>query len=488
MTDLSWIDQLPKDSAKLLLGEVQRKLAEKRLETYEPYPKQRDFHEAGSVYRERLLMAGNQLGKTLSAAAETAMHLTGRYPDWWIGKNFKTPVQWGAASETGLLTRDGIQRMLFGTPAGALGTGMVPRDAIIDVARNQHGVDDLYEMVRVRHGGGGDVQAGESIIYLRSYDQGRARMQSLTLNGFWFDEEPPEDYYLEGLTRTNTTLGPVYLTFTPLKGMSKVVGRFLVDQMPGTTVIRMGIRDAGHYTPEQCDAIIASYPAHEREARAFGNPVLGSGVVFPVERSLIEYTAFAIPSHWRRLAALDFGWTHPTACAWLAIDPDTDTIYVYDCYRAKEQPVVVHAGAVRAKGDWIPVAWPHDGANDTAVGPQLAKQYRDAGLNMLPERAQYPETSDQSDENSKRALTSVEAGLSDMLDRMLTGRFKVASHLNDWWEEFALYHRKDGKVVKVLDDLISATRYGVMSVRYAVPSPVNKTKAAINRPFNWRAG
>ena len=50
---------------------------------------------------------------------------------------------------------------------------------------------------------------------------------------------------------------------------------------------------------------------------------------------------------------------------------------------------------------------------------------------------------------------SVEAGLMDMLTRMQTGRFKVFRHLNDWFEEFRIYHRKDGKVVKEGDDLIS---------------------------------
>lgn len=27
---------------------------------------------------------------------------------------------------------------------------------------------------------------------------------------------------------------------------------------------------------------------------------------------------------------------------------------------------------------------------------------------------------------------------------MESGRFKVFKHLNDWFEEFRLYHRKDG--------------------------------------------
>jgi phage terminase large subunit-like protein len=44
-----------------------------------------------------------------------------------------------------------------------------------------------------------------------------------------FDEEPPQDIYFEGLTRTNATDGMVYLTFTPLKGMSDVVHAFIQE-------------------------------------------------------------------------------------------------------------------------------------------------------------------------------------------------------------------------------------------------------------------
>jgi len=39
--------------------------------------------------------------------------------------------------------------------------------------------------------------------------------------------------------------------------------------------------------------------------------------------------------------------------------------------------------------------------------------------------------------------------------------------LEDWFQKFRLHHRKDGKVVKKGDDLMSATRYGVMMLRFA---------------------
>lgn len=52
-----------------------------------------------------------------------------------------------------------------------------------------------------------------------------------------------------------------------------------------------------------------------------------------------------------------------------------------------------------------------------------------------------------------------------MLDRMHMGRFKVFEGLADWWKEFRMYHRKDGRIVKQRDDLMAATRYAMMELR-----------------------
>lgn len=223
-------------------------------------------------------------------------------------------------------------------------------------------------------------------------------------------------------------------------------------------VTRMTIDDAEHYSPEQRAAIIASYPAHEREARAKGIPTLGSGRVFPVEEDSLKIEAFAIPAFWPQIGGLDFGWDHPTAAARLAWDRDTDTIYVTGCYAAREQTPIVHAAAVRPWGDWLPWAWPHDGLqHDKGSGEALAAQYRAQGLNLLPERATF-----------ENGGSGVEAGVTEMLDRMLTGRWKVFSHLEDWFGEFRLYHRNDGLIVKERDDRISASRYALMMKRFAL--------------------
>ncbi len=400
-------------------------------------------------------MAGNQLGKTLSAGAETAMHVTGRYPDWWDGLVKDNPFHCWVSGVTGESTRDNPQRILYG-PLGAPGTGMIPKNAIKDVSPRR-GLADALDTMVVRFGGGGDVQAGDTIIGFKSYDQGREKWQGPTLGLVWFDEEPPEDIYTEGLTRTNVGLCPVYITFTPLKGMSNVVKRFVLDKVPGTHVTSMTIADVGHYTEEQRQAIILSYPAFEREARTKGIPQLGSGRVFPIDEDEIKVDAFPIPSHWPQIGGLDFGWDHPSAAARLAWDRDSDTLYVTACHRQREQTPAMFAASVKPWGDWLPWAWPHDGLqHDKGSGEQLAVQYKAQGLNMLPLRATFEDGSN-----------GLEAGVADMFDRMQTGRLKIFSHLLPWFEEFNLYHRKDGLIVKKGEDLLSATRYGIMMRRFS---------------------
>ena len=266
-----------------LEAEKQRLRDENKLAHYQPYDKQRDFHAAGAQARDRLLMAGNQLGKTLAGVFEAA-----------------------------------VQRILLGRP-GEEGTGAIPKDAIAKTVPSR-GVADLLDTIRVRH-----VSGAVSTIGLKSYEKGREKFQGETLNYVWLDEECPSDVYMEALTRTNTTSGPVWLTFTPLAGMSEVVRRFLLEPSPDRHVTTMTIDDALHFTHEQREQIIRSYPTHEREARTRGVPTLGSGRIFPVSEEQIACERIDIPTHWPIIGGMDFGWDHPFAAVELAHDRDTDT-------------------------------------------------------------------------------------------------------------------------------------------------------------------
>lgn len=456
--------------------EKEKRERENRLQFYRPYKKQRDFHAAGAWAYERLFMAGNQLGKTLSGAAEMAMHLTGEYPDWWEGKRWDRPIRAIAGSESGELTRDGVQRLLIGEPEdeGKWGEGYVPKRRLKDWSKRQ-GIANALDSVIVSHKNG-----GTSSLLFKSYEQGRGKWQANTVDYVWFDEEPDEEIYSEGKTRTIAVNGIVALTFTPLKGMSRVVRRFLAE--PETeedkvtakyrSVTRMTIHDVEHYAPEARARVIAGFPEHERDARSEGIPMLGSGSIYPVSTKSIVVDPFTIPHYWPRIGGIDFGWDHPTACVQLAWNRDNDTIYVLQEHKMAKAVPVVHAATVRQWGADMPWAWPHDGAQtDKGSGEQLAHVYKKAGLKMLGERASFEEGGN-----------SVEAGILKILQRMIAGQLKVFSTCTSVLDEIKLYHRKDGKIVKENDDLLDALRYATMMIRHArVPGWSRGSKDSVGR-------
>ena len=347
-------------------------------------------------------MAANQVGKTWAGGFEAAMHLTGQYPDWWAGYRFDRPTIGWACGETNEVVRDTVQRILVGR-SDTKGQGSIPKDCIVDLV-TARGIADALDIIKVKH-----VSGGISSLGLKSYSSGREKFQGETLDFVWFDEEPPADIYTEGLTRTNVSGGPNWITFTPLKGASEVVRRFMLEKNPDRHITSMTIEDAEHISSERRAQIIEQYPEHEREARLKGIPTLGSGRIFPLTEDTISTEQVDFPTHWPRLGAMDFGWDHPFAAVELVWDRISDCVYV--AHRQRQASPIMHAEALKPWGElrWI---WPRDGRNETLAGAgvSLAKQYGAYGLDMWHEHAQFDDGS-----------VSVEAGLMDMLDRMTDG-------------------------------------------------------------------
>jgi phage terminase large subunit-like protein len=465
------IDSLPPEQVEAAITRLEavkaQRAAENKLAHFTPFPKQLEFFAAGAKYRERLLMSANQVGKSTAAAHEVAAHTSGLYPPWWPGYRFDRPVRAWVCGETGEVLREPMQRLLLG-PEGQYGTGAIPKSALLDVVPAR-GLAELVDTIRVQH-----VSGGISTIALKSYAQGRERFQGATIDFAVLDEEPPADVFTEVLTRLNVSQGPLIMVFTPLRGMSTVVKRYVLEPSPDRIVVGMTLDDATFYNAETKARIVAQYPEHERDARIKGIPTMGSGRVFPVDEAKLLIDPFERPRHWLRLGGMDFGWHHYAAFVEVWHDRDLDVVYLVRTLRLREQTPHQHIDAVR---HWnLTWAWPHDGRNQTLAGAgvPLMRQYADAGLDMMFDAASFPDKGN-----------SVEAGVQMMLDRMRGDRWKVFKGQNDGWlEEFRMFHRDaNGMLVKEGDDAISASRYAMMMLRNGRTDIPPKP-----RPSRWGRG
>ena len=486
-----WIAHISRDARVVLAGVIDEYLKTDQLQDYRAYPKQLEFHHAGFRYRNRLLRAGNQNGKTMACGAEAAMHLTGEYPDWWRGKRFEHPITLWASSETGETTRDNCQRMLLGLP-GRIGTGMIPKRCLTPMYGRSKGVAQLYDYYLIQH-----VSGGVSMLKFRYYAQDRETWQGPPVHVVWFDEEPPDDKYAEGLARTIAARGITMLSFTPLKGYSNVVNMYLNDKDPQSDRfdVHMTIHDALHISAEQREREIARWPVHERRARIMGEPALGEGRIFPFDEEDLLVKGFKIPDHWPQIAALDFGGAsmqaHPTAAVKLAWDRDSDTVFVTKDYRKKGLTPPMHWLTLRMWGEHLKWAWPRDGLQtEKGTGVRLIQLYRAEGMKALAQFAQYPERNRKVRGGRKpgsiNSAISLERGILDMYTRMESDRFKVFETCEAFMSEYRLYHREDGKIVGTFDDVMDACRYGIMSLRHAeVPAP---TVFRRRDEQNWQLG
>ena len=426
----------------------------------ELYPKQVRFFSAGANYRERALIAGNRTGKTDAGAYETAMHLTGLYPDWWTGKRFNRPTQGWVAGNTGKTVRDIIQAKLVGRISNkairaeddlvtGVGTGMIPGATILGTRPGN--IPDSIEVIYVKH-----VSGGTSIVHLKSFEAGRKAFEGTEKDFIWLDEECPEDIYTECLMRTMTTGGVVYLTFTPLEGLSTVVMKFLPS---GKTpiegfavvddtryVVMANWDEAPHLSEEAKKDLWKTIPAYQRDARMKGIPQLGSGAIYPVPESEISIAPIPIPDTWKKCYGLDVGWNR-TAAVWLAEDPISKIWYAWSEHYVGRSEPGLQVQAIRARGSKIPgVVDPAARGRSQIDGRQLIQDYRDLGLDIV------------------EAKNAVEAGLYDVWQMLSSGQLKVFNTLLNLIEEYRVYRRDDkGHVVKEKDHLMDALRYAVVS-------------------------
>lgn len=444
------------------------------------YHWQRKFIAATAENSACMLMAANRVGKTLTGLTIDAAHLLGDYPDDWDGRKFDhAPMVWllGYSMEK---TRDLLQGVLFGVYSeGKWSGGLVPADRI-EGHLSASGTPGAMRQITVRHASG-----GVSTVQFWSYSQGQHAIMGDTVDWYHIDEEPRDKaIFPQVLTRTATgdqgRGGGGILTFTPENGRTELVVQFMDNEVVGQYMQRATWDDAPHLTERTKASLLSMYPEWQRDMRSKGLPLLGAGLIFDLGDDVIKCQAFPIPDHWFVINGMDFGWDHPQAHVQLAWDKDADAIYVTHAWKKSRALPEVAWASVREWAKGVPTAWPADGLqSEKSSGNQQRDAYKDAGWNMCRDHATW-----------QVGGVGVEAGLVELYSRMEKGTFKVFSHLAPWFEEKMNYHRdEDGKIVKVADDLLAATRYAYMMRRFAVQkAKVGAVTAAVKVPKNMPMG
>jgi hypothetical protein len=142
--------------------------------------------------------------------------------------------------------------------------------------------------------------------------------------------------------------------------------------------------DAGAYR-----RALANLPPAIRKALEEGSWDAVEGQYFTEwDRSVHVVKPFEIPAWWRRIRGIDFGYTAPMCCLWIAFDQDGNAIAYRELYgtemlageQAKKAVAMsrLNPGGPTERIDYSvadPSVWARTGA-----GPPIAQQYADQGL------------------------------------------------------------------------------------------------------------
>lgn len=319
-----------------IVREERRRENENRLEKYNTgevkHTKQLEFHKCNK--KNRWVFGGNRSGKTECGAVETVWLARGIHP---FRKN--KPRDGWVVSLSQQVQRDVAQNKIL---------GYLKKDWIEDVvmisgkkgSANQGVIDTIYIK---------NVFGSISKIGFKSCDQGREKFQGTSLDYVWFDEEPPEDIYIECKMRVIDREGEIFGTMTPLKGLTWVYNTIYLNEKNDEDVWyeQMEWADNPYLSRVEIDKLTKNLSEDELNARKYGNFTSGSGLVYnEFDERVNVIDPFNVPIEWYDKISIDPGLHNPLSCHWYACDFDNN-IYVIAEHYEKEKPVDYHANKIK---------------------------------------------------------------------------------------------------------------------------------------------
>ncbi len=426
------------------------------------HEKQLAFHKC--LKRNRWVFGGNRSGKTECGAAECVYIARGIHP---YRQNKPNICGW-VVSLSAQVQRDVAQKKIL---------RYLRRDWIEDIVMlsgrkdsPEHGIIDF---IRVKN-----VFGGVSVIGFKSCDQGREKFQGASLDFVWFDEEPPQDVYMECRMRVFDRKGELFGTMTPLKGLTFVYNEIYLNRYadPEVWYEFMEWSDNPYLDPEEIRALEGSMDELTLQSRRFGRfTSAASGLVYPeFDERVHVVEPFDIPKEWQDNISIDPGLNNPLSAHWYAVDFD-DNVYVVAEHYEAGRDIDYHAEAIRETCNRL--GWHTDGKGRIcALIDSAAKQRTLGSLKSVVEL--FYERGILVNPNVEKDLFS---GIS-RVKSYLNGKnglpnlyiFKNCAHLI---REIKGYYWGSGDVPKKADDhSLDEMRYYLMSRPKKTPAKEERTE------------
>lgn len=341
--------------------EERKRKSECKLDKYNTgeivHTKQMLFHK--NQAKNRWVFGGNRSGKTECGAVETVWLARGIHPY----KENKQCDGW-VVSLSQQVQRDVAQCKIL---------SYLKKEWIADIVmisgKKGSASSGVIDTIYIKN-----VFGSISKIGFKSCDQGREKFQGASLDYVWFDEEPPEDIYIECKMRVLDKCGIIFGTMTPLKGLTWVYNTIYLNDRndPDVWYEHMQWEDNPYLSKIEIEKLTSSLSADELESRKYGNFTSGTGLVyneFDENYNVIE--PFDVPIEWYDKISIDPGLHNPLSCHWYACDFDNN-IYVIAEHYDKQKTVDYHAQKIKEIS--AKLNWPNKNGKIEAIIDSAANQ------------------------------------------------------------------------------------------------------------------
>lgn len=297
------------------------------------HEKQLAFHKCQK--RNRWVFGGNRSGKTECGAAECVYMARGIHP---YRENRKDVCGW-VVSLSQQVQRDVAQKKIL---------HYLRRDWIEEIVmlsgRKDAPESGVIDFIRVKNALG-----GSSVIGFKSCDQGREKFQGTSLDFVWFDEEPPEDIYIECRMRVFDKKGDLFGTMTPLKGLTFVYNEIFLNRAGDNEIWYefMEWSDNPYLDKAEIKALESCLDEVSLQSRRYGRFAASEGLVYPeFDENVHVIEPFTVPKEWQDNISIDPGLNNPLSAHWYAVDFDDNVYVVAETYEAGKD-VDYHAAKIK---------------------------------------------------------------------------------------------------------------------------------------------